>query len=178
MSIATATAPSGIAVTQEFEDLFNEHAQLVYRTAYGVTGSHEDAEDVLQTIFLRLMRRNLPPDLGRSPQAYLYRAAVNQSLETLRLRKRHTLVDAAALPDLPVPPVELVDNTPHRRLYRAIAELKPETAQILILRYVHGKSDAEIAGMLGMSRGAIALRLFRSRARLKKLLGDRLGEAS
>ena len=75
MSIATATAPSGTAVTQEFEDLFNEHAQLVYRTAYGVTGRHEDAEDVLQTIFLRLMRRDLPPDLVRNPKGYLYRAA-------------------------------------------------------------------------------------------------------
>jgi len=178
MSTATATAPSGTAVTQEFEDLFNEHAQLVYRTAYGVTGRHEDAEDVLQTIFLRLMRRELPPDLGRNPKGYLYRAAVNLSLDTLRLHRRHVLVDAAALSDFPAPATQLTDDDNHRRLYRAIAELTPEAAQILILRYVHGRSDAEIAGMLGMSRGAIALRLFRSRAKLRKLLGGRLGGAS
>jgi RNA polymerase sigma-70 factor, ECF subfamily len=178
MSIATATAPSGTAVTQEFEDLFNEHAQLVYRTAYGVTGRHEDAEDVLQTIFLRLIRRDLPPDLVRNPKAYLYRAAVNLSLDTLRLQRRHVLVDAAALSDLPAPAADLTDLAHHHRLYRAIAELKPEAAQILILRYVHGRSDAEIARMLGMSRGAIALRLFRSRVKLRKLLRGRLGGAS
>ena len=178
MSIATATAPSGTAVTQEFEDLFNEHAQLVYRTAYGVTGRHEDAEDVLQTIFLRLMRRDLPSDLVRNPKAYLYRAAVNLSLDTLRLSRRHVLVDAAALSDLPAPAAQLADEDDHRRLYQAIAELTPEAAQILILRYVHGRSDADIAAMLGMTRGAIALRLFRSRAKLRKLLRSRSGEAS
>ena len=41
----------GDASAQHAEDIFKEHAQLVYRTAYGVTGSHEDAEDVLQRYF-------------------------------------------------------------------------------------------------------------------------------
>jgi RNA polymerase sigma factor (sigma-70 family) len=63
-----------------------------------------------------------------------------------------------------------------RRLYEAIAELKPEAAQILILRYMHNKNDAEIARILGRSRGTIALNLFRSRARLKKLLLTKLGD--
>jgi RNA polymerase sigma-70 factor (ECF subfamily) len=165
-------------VTPEFEDVFNEHAQLVYRTAYGVTGSHEDAEDVLQTIFLRLIRRAFPADLGRNPKAYLYRAAVNLSLDTIRLRRRHVFVEASALPELPAPSGETVDDENHRRLYRAIAELKPPAAHILILRYVHDKSDAEIAAMLGVSRGTIALRLLRSRAKLKKLLRGRIGEGS
>jgi RNA polymerase sigma-70 factor (ECF subfamily) len=52
-----------------------------------VTGSAEDAEDVLQTVFLRLLRR-LPPDLQKNPKAYLYRAAVNQSLDLIRRRRR------------------------------------------------------------------------------------------
>src|SRR5215813_12844579 len=69
---------------QEFDRLFREHYQLVYRTAYGVTGSPEDAEDVLQTIFLRLIGRDVPPDLQRNPRAYLYRSAVNLSLNTVR----------------------------------------------------------------------------------------------
>jgi DNA-directed RNA polymerase specialized sigma24 family protein len=42
-------------LTQEFEDLFREHYQLVYRTACVVTGSREDAEDVLQTIFFAII---------------------------------------------------------------------------------------------------------------------------
>ncbi|HYR90976.1 MAG TPA: sigma-70 family RNA polymerase sigma factor [Terriglobia bacterium] len=155
---------------QEFEIIFKEHARLVYRTAYGVTGSHEDAEDVLQTIFLHLIRREFPPDLRTNPQAYLYRAAVNSSLNIIRRRRHEVLVDAAEYFEIPARTNAGNRELEVRRLYEAIAELKPEAAQILILRYMHNKSDAEIARILGRSRGTIALNLFRSRARLKKLL--------
>ena len=43
--------------SQEFEALFDDHYALVYRTAYGITGRVEDAEDIVQTIFLRLLQR-------------------------------------------------------------------------------------------------------------------------
>jgi RNA polymerase sigma-70 factor (ECF subfamily) len=60
----TATAPRVAGnLTEEFEQIFREHSLFVYRTAYAVTGNAEDAEDVLQTIFLRLVRRELPPNL-------------------------------------------------------------------------------------------------------------------
>src|SRR5262245_1081594 len=161
---------------QEFETIFREHARLVYRTAYGVTGSHEDAEDVLQTIFLQLVRQELPPDLQSKPEAYLYKAAVNSSLNIIRRRRRDVLVgnverfESPARVDSTNPELEV------RRLYEAIAKLKPEAAQIVILRYMHNMSDAEIARILGRSRGAIALTLFRSRARLKKLLLADVGD--
>ena len=77
------------ALEQEFEEVFREHYQMTYRTAYGVTGNPEDAEDIVQTIFLRLLRREFPPDLKKNPTAYLYRAAVNLSLNTIQAKKRH-----------------------------------------------------------------------------------------
>jgi RNA polymerase sigma-70 factor (ECF subfamily) len=76
-------------LAQDLENIFREHYQLVYRTAYSVTGSTEDAEDVLQTLFLRLLGRGFPPDLRKNPKGYLYRAAFNLSLNTVRTRKRH-----------------------------------------------------------------------------------------
>jgi RNA polymerase sigma-70 factor (ECF subfamily) len=167
---------SDIPETQELEDTFREYAKLIYRTAYGVTGRREDAEDVLQTIFLRLLHREFPANLGKNPKAYMYRAAVNESLNTLRSHRRHPLVDEAEDFELPAPTtVEEIDSELHRRLYKAIAELKPDAGEMLILRYVHNYSDAEIAKMLGVSRGAIALKLFRSRARLKTLLARQTG---
>jgi RNA polymerase sigma-70 factor (ECF subfamily) len=178
MSIVTTSELNGTSLAQEFEDIFKEHARLVYRTAYGVTGSHEDAEDILQTIFLRLIRRELSPEIKRNPKAYLYRAAVILSLDTIRSRRRHIFIDGAERPELAAPAADSLDDELHRRLYEAIAELKPAAAEILILRYVHDNSDAEIARTLGVSRGTIALRLFRSRARLKKLLRARSGEES
>ena len=179
MSIVTTSEASGASLTPEFDEIFQEQAQFVYRTAYGVTGSHEDAEDVLQNLFLRLLRRELSPDIRKNPKAYLYRAAVNLALDTVRARKRQVLIeDAERLETLAPMHDRSVDDELHRRLYEAIAQLKPRAAEILVLRYVHHKSDAQIAKMLGVSRGTIALRLFRSRARLKKLIRTQMGEDS
>ena len=162
---------SGTVTSRELEETFREYARLIYRTAYGVTGSREDAEDVLQSIFLRLLRREFPVSSARDTKNYLYKAAVNLSLDTLRSRRRHPSVeDSESVEALKEQPAPATDDDLHSRLYEAIAMLKPETAEIVILRYVHDYSDAEIAKMLGTSRGVIAVRLFRSRARLRKLL--------
>jgi RNA polymerase sigma-70 factor (ECF subfamily) len=175
MSIVTTSDPGGPAVEREFDEIFQEHAQLVYRTAYGVTASHEDAEDVLQSLFLRLLGRELSPEIRKNAKAYLYRAAVNLSLDIVRSRRRQVLVEDAEQFEALLPERDTNDEL-HRQLYDAIAALKPKSAEILILRYIHNKSDAEIAKMLGVSRGTIALRLFRSRARLKQLLRARIRE--
>ena len=180
MSI-TALAPSaveglpsahGVTLTSELEDLFRDHHKLIYRTAYSVTGSKPDAEDVLQVIFLRLLRRSLPPDLQRNPAGYLYRAAVNVSLDTVRSRNRRKTTNGVERVLVAVQPTveESPEDEARRRLREVVAQLKPRAVEILVLRYVHGKTDAEIAKMLGTSRGVIAVTLFRARARLKKLL--------
>jgi RNA polymerase sigma factor (sigma-70 family) len=57
-----------------------------------------------------------------------------------------------------------------RRLHEAIEKLNPAAAQILILRYVHNYSLAGIARVMGTTRSTVAVSLFRSRARLKKLV--------
>jgi RNA polymerase sigma-70 factor (ECF subfamily) len=160
---------------QRFEKIFKVHAQLMYRTAYGILGTHHDAEDVVQTIFLKLIRQEFPPDLDNNPEAYLYRAAVNSSLSIIRSRRREVLIESWQQFEMPARR-ESGDDEQHRRLYEAISQLRPEAAQIVILRYMHNKSDSEIARMLGRSRGAIALKLFRSRMKLRKLLREGLGD--
>jgi RNA polymerase sigma-70 factor (ECF subfamily) len=164
------------ALDQELERVFREHYQMTYRTAYGVIGIAEDAEDVVQTIFARLLRREFRPDLKKNPKAYLYRAAVNASLNVIKAKKRRLLTDEIdAFAERPVLVEPASSEEIHRRLYEAVAELKPAAAHILVLRYVHDYSDAEIAKLLGTSRGTIAVSLYRSRTRLKKLLRSSIG---
>jgi RNA polymerase sigma-70 factor (ECF subfamily) len=175
MSIAAVFR--GEALTQEFEELFREHYHFVFRTAYTVTGSRQDAEDVLQTVFLRLLRREMPENLRNNPKAYLYRAAVNASLNTIRSRKNQRLADGPVDAETPSPAAEPPhDNETQPALLNAMAQLNPQAVEILILRYEHNYSDAEIAKMLGKSRGVIAVTLYRARARLKKLLRASSGE--
>ena len=160
----------GVALTSELEELFREHHRLIYRTAFSVTGSRADAEDVLQIIFLRLMRRGLPPDLEKNPKGYLYRAAINVSLDTVQMRQRQMQADGERVLAVVEPVTHERPEERKRQLREAIRHLKPRAVEILILRHVHGYSDAEIAQMLGTSRGTIAVTLFRARAKLRTLL--------
>jgi RNA polymerase sigma-70 factor, ECF subfamily len=176
MSIAAVPSVAGEALANDFEELFRTHYELVYRTAYSVTGNRPDAEDILQTIFLRLLRR-LPPDFDRNPKGYLYRAAINLSLNIIRTRKREAPADDLDRLPAPVDPGPMPADDPMRRaLLDAIAQLKPRAVEILILHYEHDYSDAQIAQMLGTSRGTIAVTLYRTRARLKTLLSRAIPE--
>jgi RNA polymerase sigma-70 factor, ECF subfamily len=163
------------ALEREFEDIFREHHDMVFRTAYGVLGNSVDAEDVVQNIFLRLLDRGISPDLTRNPAGYLYKAAVNESLNLIRSRKRLVFVtdseriEAQTAPEPPESAEEI-----HRRLYEAVSKLSPGSAHIVVLRYVHKYSDAEIAKLLGTSRGTIAVTLYRARARLRKWISASL----
>jgi RNA polymerase sigma-70 factor (ECF subfamily) len=172
ISAGTMIKDAGKPLDPEFDQLFREHYSLVYRTAYSVTARVEDAEDVVQIIFLRLIRREFPPDLKTNPKAYLYRAAFNASLSLLRSRRRR-LVMGDDVEDLQAPsvaPDPRIGEELNRMLYDAIGELNPRAAEIVILRYVHNSSLGEIGKLLGLSRGAVAISLFRSRARLKRLI--------
>jgi RNA polymerase sigma-70 factor (ECF subfamily) len=157
---------------RELEQMFREHYQFVYRTAYGLTGNSQDAEDVLQNIFAGLVRREFPPELLRNPKAYFYRAAFNLSLNVIRDRKRRpSSEDFVAIERIPSKSdAGAGEEELDKRLHQAIAALNPGAAQVVLLRYVHDHSIAEIAKLLGTTRSTVAVTLFRARARLKKLL--------
>jgi RNA polymerase sigma-70 factor, ECF subfamily len=170
MSVITASNLGGRTISPDFEEIYREHSPIVYRTAKGILGNSHDAEDVLQSIFLSLLQRGLPTDLTRNPRAYLYRAAVNRSLDLIDARRRRRALTNEAQHITHARADSSGEEELHKRLYEAIAQLDSASAEIVILRYVHSLSDAEIAKTLGTSRSVIAVRLFRSRARLKKLL--------
>ena len=179
MQTASVPRMAGEPFPQEFEDIFEEHYPLVFRTAYGVTGRVEDAEDVVQTIFLRLLQRETTRDFLKNPRGYLYRAAINQSLTVVQTRRRRELSEESEEKAVTIP-VRASSRAEelHRKLYEAIAELSPKAAAILTLRYLHNYSNADIARLLGTSHGVIAVTLYRSRARLKRLLDASVGAGS
>ncbi|MGH9240221.1 MAG: RNA polymerase sigma factor [Vicinamibacterales bacterium] len=153
----------------DLEDVFRQHASLVYRTARALTGSAEEAEDIVQTVFLRLLRGDATA-LRKNPKGYLYRAAVNLSLDVLRARRRRPFIRDVGDLEASTPAAPGFGTHAYHQLDDALAQLDPRSVEILTLRYVHGYNDADIARMLGVSRGAMAGRLFRLRRRLYALL--------
>src|SRR5678816_3772470 len=171
MSTVTMPQETRTALPEEFERLYQEHAAFVYRTALRITRNAEEAEDIVQTIFLRLLRRESSGDVHQRPRAYFYRAAVNAALDAIELRRnRSTITDVREIEATLHSPDSHAKEKLHHQLHKAIAELNPASAEILILRYMHNYSDATIARMLGKSRGVVAVTLYRARARLKKLI--------
>ncbi len=190
--LATATAttthlravPGAAAATtagDDLEGLFREHGDQIYRTAYRVTGSPTDAEDVLQTIFLRLAASKERRDLSPSPGSYLHRAAVNASLDLLRGRTRARSVsfdsfDASQeLRSSELNPEEAHAGAELKDLVRqAVARLGGRAATAFALRYFEGYDNAEIAATLGTSQMVVAVTLHRARTRLRREVGQYL----
>lgn len=157
------------------ESLFRDNYDCIYRAAYRVTGSASDAEDVLQTVFLRLARRDENAlTLAPSPSAYLHRAAVNASLDLLRSRRRgltEVALEETTTPAArsgPNPETQQVDRELNQLIRAAVARLGGRAAEIFSLRYLEGYDNREIAEIVGTSRVVVAVTLHRSRSRLRQ----------
>jgi len=162
-----------IAIPSEFDRVFRAHHGLVFRTAYRITGNAADAEDVSQTVFMRLFRRESRGDVLEKPaleneESYLRRAAINAALDVIRSRQSDRTVE---LTDLPPAPGRDDARELRQALTRALAQLKPRPAEIFALRFLEGFSNPEIARMLGISQMLVAVIVHRTRQQLRKELG-------
>jgi RNA polymerase sigma-70 factor, ECF subfamily len=170
---ALSSRPPQAVPADNLERLYRQHHEMVLRTAYRLTRSMGDAEDVLHSVFLRLMQRaeGFPEDVNLGP--YLHRAAVNAALDILRRRTR--IVPLESLP----PGREAGEDEAlgfasraelGQRLRVALAHLNDRAAEIFVLRYVEGYSNQEIGRLLGISWGTVAVAIHRARRRLQSEL--------
>ena len=158
----------------ELERIFREHHALVFRAAYRVTGNASDAEDVLQTVFLRMMKRDRGAEPVENMASFLHRAAVNAALDLVRSRQNIRRVPLDELePVLAEPAHRGPDRIQHSGEIRewlrgALARLNPRIAEMFILRFFEGKDNPEIARLLETTPGTVAVTLSRTRDRLEK----------
>lgn len=170
-TVAKATAAAG---DSELGQLFEEHQGRIFRAAFRILGDQAEAEDVLQSVFLRIVRREHPPEAIGNLDAYLYRTAINAALDLIRSRWRSSTVP---LPE--EPPRERTDPGSaagteafeiRNWLRRALGTLSARQAEMFVLRYLEGYDNREIAQMLGTSQAVVAVSLFRARGQLQKQL--------
>lgn len=130
---------------------------------------------MLQTVFLRVLRRPLHAEAMENEESYLRRAAINTALDVIRARQADRTVELQDLPSNSTPeaPAEL-----RQELRRALAQLKPRPAEIFTLRFLEGFSNPEIARMLGISQILVAVIVHRTRQQLRRELGKYLGDRS
>ena len=183
-SVNSAMPQKAISENAELGELgvlFRDHYKVLFRVAYRLTGSHSDAEDVLQTVFLRLTPNQSLNDLSPNPRGYLYRAAVNASVDLLRNRARAKSVSLDVLdfdqsPKLSVasPEDNFADRELRELIRQAVAKLEGRAATAFALRYFEGYDNGQIAETLGTSQLVVAVTLHRARTRLRKEIGGYL----
>lgn len=166
------------------DDLFRDHHKKVYLAAYRISGKTQDAEDVLQTVFLRLLKRSEPfINIGDDPRRYLCRAAINASLDISRSKsrkqvvsldeKQHKLEISEELSTQNNSPDQELRQAEHQKQLRAaLLQLNSRAAEIFALRYFEEFTNAEIAEFMQTSVTSIGVELHRARGRLRELLSE------
>jgi RNA polymerase sigma-70 factor (ECF subfamily) len=130
---------------------------------------------VLQTVFLRLVRRTSKSDAMENEESYLRRAAINASLDVIRSRQSNPTVELVEIPGRS----DGGDMTELRQaLGRALSKLQPRSAEIFALRFIEGLSNLEIARMLDISQVLVAVTVYRTRQQLRRELARYLGDRS
>jgi RNA polymerase sigma-70 factor (ECF subfamily) len=176
----TQAKPAETTHHTEIKSLFEKYYSMVYRAAFRVTGTADDAEDVLQTVFLRLLNPERRLSLSENPGAYLYRATVNASIDFLRRKKRWNMYEleehdyvSQADGDTTLEGEEL-----HHLLRRELLNLAPVESQVFILKYFEECSNKEISEILETSPNSVNVAFHKAKTKLKKKLSKYLGRVS
>ncbi len=165
----------GIAAQTGLERTFEACHGLVFRTAYRITGNAADAEDVLQTVFLRLANRSASAATVENEESYLRRAAVNASLDIVRSRQS---MHAVPIEDTITNPSCTELREMRDAIRRALSRLDPRWAEMFALRYFEGYSNAQIAKAMGISQVLVAVTLHRARKQLQNDIRSYMGGRS
>ncbi len=181
--VATAEGSPDRSVEAVIEDLVRRHSRLVYRIAYAVLRSHNDAEDATQETFLRVLRYSRRLAALEDHKGWLARIAWRVAVERSRKASRKqeiTLED----PEKQLPEIASTKSSAHEAMQasqisalveRFIAALPEKLRQPLVLSAIEEMSPREVALTLDISEAAVRSRIFRARQILRHRLGERLG---
>lgn len=156
------------AATQE---LYRRYREKVYRIAWKIVLDRDDALDVTQEVFVRVIRGIGKFQHQAKVSTWMTRIAVNASIDLLRHRRRNAALQrvlAEAPREEPRPELTLETE----RIRAAMGKLNDEQRTCLALREMEGQSYEEIAESLGCSIGTVRSRIHRARARVRRLLSD------
>ena len=164
-----------------FRLLVEQHSRAIFRLAFRMTGNEQDAEDVVQESFLRAYRQLGKFDERASFGTWLYRIAMNCSLDLVRSKKRRSEHLAPADPEMDDPVLSLpaTDPTPDRmalsgevrdRVAKAMNELSASERTAFVLRHFEGMCIDDVSRVLGCQPGAAKHSVFRAVQKLRRAL--------
>lgn len=159
------TSSSLLRTDKELAELYRRHVDTIYRVCYALLKNAPEAEDAVQTVFVKLLECPISFESPAHERAWLITTAKNHCLDQLRCWWKKRRVDYEALPELSAP-----DAPEQGEAFEALMALPPKYKLPLYLFYYEGYASAEIAALLGEKDTTIRTRLRNGRLRLKTVL--------
>ena len=157
--------PDARPVTGSFDDCFVELFDVAYRVAFRIVGSREDASEIAQEALARAEQRWVR--LADHPHGWVARVASNLAIGYWRRARRHPTSPLEARPDPGAErSFERID------LVRALRALPRRQREVVLLRYLADRPEAEVAALLGCSAGTVKTHATRGLAALRASLGE------
>jgi len=163
---------------QAFAELVARYQKPVFNAAYRLLGTAEDASDVAQEVFLRIVERLDDYDPKHRFFSWIYRIAINESIDMLRRTRREEPLDEDADfagPSGDDPQSRYQASQASVRVQRALMGMKMDDRVVITLRHFAECGYAEIAEVLGVDEKTVKSRLFEARRRLASQLEDLRG---
>ena len=150
---------------QQAERMAYTYADAILRLSYAYLKNTQDAQDVCQTVFVRLLTEPREFESGEHERAYILRMAANACKDLLKSPWRRRTCDLEACAQVPAP------ETSDGSVLAAVNQLPAHYRSVIYLFYYEGYQASEIGEILGVPTATIHTRLARGRARLRELLG-------
>lgn len=170
-----------------YDDLIRRYQERIYSTIYHMTSNHEDANDLVQDTFIKAYQALKSFKGGSSFYTWVYRIAVNKTINFLKQRRHRTHISLNDLDVNAENDPELVafvsDKTPRReagltelqeKLNEAMQKLSEDHRLVVTLHDVQGVPHEEIAKIMDCNIGTVRSRLFYARQQLQGFLSDYL----
>lgn len=156
--------------TKAFESIVDKYQKAIFNVAFRMVSDYDDAEDIAQSVFIKAFEKLATFNPKYKFFSWLYRMAVNESLNFLNQRKRlqeldKNFVSKTKRPDEAYDDIELSQN-----IQNALMHLKPDYRAILVLKHFEDFSYEEIGYVLGIPEKTVKSRLYTARQLLKDIL--------
>ncbi len=152
-----------------FAELIGRHYGLIYRVAFKWCGNQADAEDIAQTVCMKLGKAIRSFDARAAFSSWLYRVTLNAVRDHQRADKsRQTRIAAAAV--LADDAVDPAPDDPLEEIWAAVAQLPDKQRDAILLIYSEGKNHAEAASIMNCAESTVSWHVHEAKKRLKGAL--------
>lgn len=155
---------------QAFKKLYDSYADYALRAAYAITRSNNHAADIVQETFIKVYRNINQFDLDKSFKPWFYQILLNESKRYMkRQNKQPIVVESEEILDY------LHEQTPYQAneddLSDMLNHLSNMHQTVVVLKYINGFTEREIAELLELNVNTVKSRLYKAREKLRQILG-------